>query len=140
MGVLIMERAMLIEKLMWNGEENRFWWQKNEEALDNQKMFHNHRVVSNHMQKDCKSVVVINGEKDIYTDKEIEMLYDFSSYKVEENDLRYNDRMFTNKIVITKTTVDELKYFKPWMGRRESNDAPSKVFNTLIELIQYFSK
>lgn len=127
-----MERPELLEKLMWNGELNQFWWIDQESNKDLTKPIDR---LGDRMF-DCKSIVVINGLQHDFTNEELEKLYEVSDNKRKYNDERYYDRIGTKKTIITKTPSENLQYMKPWMVKFEWAEW-IKGFETVDEVIEY---
>jgi hypothetical protein len=134
-----MTRQDYIDGLMWNGELNQFWWIDQESNADTTKTIDDgylrHRKTGKY---DCKSVVAINGIVDEFTDEELEKLYYFSQLKTKETDERYNDRMGTRKIIITKTPQNNLEFMKAWMAKFEATEFITPL-DTLDEVLEYLN-
>ncbi|QWU14369.1 hypothetical protein SAMN04487895_101675 [Paenibacillus sophorae] len=128
--IMDVSRESLIDKLMWNGDLNQFWWIWQESNTDKTKSLYN--------IYDCKSVVVINGIVDDFTDEELLKLYHFSHTMTKDNDERYNDRIKTRKKIITKTPIADLKFMKPWMAKFEGSEYITPL-DTLDEVLEYFN-
>jgi hypothetical protein len=130
-------RQTYIDGLMWNGELNQFWYafQKSNQDLSKELSSGNHRLG----RYDLKSVIVINGIIEEFTDEELEKLYHFSVEKTKENDEKYHDRVGTRRKIITKTIQADRPFIYPWLAKYEGSEAIYSA-QTVEEAIEHFKR
>lgn len=131
MNISTMNREELINELMWNGENNPSQLVYNDTWLSKDKTY----IDINYKEKrDLKSMVVINGNPQEFTDEELQELVSFSREMTEHYDKTIRSRMQSSLVVIIS------KDDGYWSRKRISWENGLKWADTLKETLENFRK